>query len=219
MFNFNEWKRQSLQLLSKSYNIMNKYMLAEVNRLTVSSFVYSYEIKPLCKFQSLQIYYFCDMVSCLMHSGGSGELEFPPCMRACIMAWQQFRRGHSTPLCPLHSFMPPPLLYAPHPDRLDLSEWDATDEPGLTRLVFFFFYFLNIYYSFTAYFSFVFLYCRFFWGYFYFLPSPPPHQHAGRRWVLEVTPCALRRRSIRNYVADTDRMQRDKTSNATGAEK
>lgn len=45
MFNFNEWKRQSLQLLSKSYNIMNKYKLAEVNRLTVSSFVYSYENK------------------------------------------------------------------------------------------------------------------------------------------------------------------------------
>lgn len=164
MFNFNEWKRQSLQLLIKSYNIMNKYMLAEVNRLTVSSFVYSYENKPLCNFQSLQIYYFCDMVSCLMHSGGSGELEFPPCMRPCIMAWQ-------------HSFgEATPLRYAPHPDRLDLFEWDATDEPGLTRLVFYLFiYFLNIYYSFTAYFSFVFLYCRFFWGYFYFLPSPPPH--------------------------------------------
>lgn len=133
MFNFNEWKRQSLQLLIKSYNIMNKYMLAEVNRLTVSSFVYSYENKPLCNFQSLQIYYFCDMVSCLMHSGGSGELEFPPCMRPCIMAWQ-------------HSFgEATPLRYAPHPDRLDLFEWDATDEPGLTRLVFYFLFIFLIF--------------------------------------------------------------------------
>lgn len=161
--------------------------------------------KPLCKFQSLQIYYFCDMVSCLMHSGGSGELEFPPCMRACIMAWQQFRRGHSTPLCP-----PPRQTW---PFWMRCYRRTRPYEIGFL----FFIYFLNIYYSFTAYFSFVFLYCRFFWGYFYFLPSPPPHQHAGRRWALEVTPCALRRRSIRNYVAD--RMQRDKTSNATGAEK
>lgn len=121
--------------------------------------------------------------------------------------------AHSTPLCPLHSSMPPTPT-----DLTFLNEMLQTN-PALRDWFFIFFYFLNIYYSFTAYFSFVFLYCRFFWGYFYFLPSPPPHQHAGRRWVLEVTPCALRRRSIRNYVADTDRMQRDKTSNATGAEK
>lgn len=106
----------------------------------------------------------------------------------------QFRKGHSTPLCP--------------------QTWPFwMRRYSLTRLIFYLFF--NIYYSFTAYFSFVFLYCRF----FSFLPSPPPDQWAGRRWALEVTPCALRRRSIRNYVADTERMQRDKTSNATGAEK